>query len=116
MIMFLNSSQLSMDWFKRKSSPEAMVFAMKYRAFPIFFSLDQSIDSRGLKDHGLQPDHISFNLAMASWDRSNWPQVLQLVARMREGRIATGSSYVGSPGFRDGTLIHVDNNSKVEED
>ena len=64
------------------------------------FPLDQSIDSRGLKDHGLQPDHISFNLAMASWDHSNWPQVLQLVARMREGRIATGSSYVGSPGFR----------------
>jgi len=60
------------------------------------FPLDQSIDSR-LKDHGLQPDHISFNLAMASWNRS-WPQVLQLVARMREGRIATGSSYVGSPG------------------
>lgn len=54
---------------------------------------------------------------MASWDRSNWPQVLQLVARMREGRIATGSSYVGSPGFRVifGTLINVDNNSKVEE-
>ena len=65
MIVFLNSSQLPMDWLKRKSPPETMVFAMKYGGFlggkqhlkPIHGQLWSQGPWSSAGPHQLQPGH-----------------------------------------------------------